>query len=94
MHVQDHDAIIEIDGFLARVQALSPEAQEWIEAHVTLDQVQTWTGNMLEVAPYYIGDLITGMFSDGLKISTTRGWIIEDRAQCGSALFMAHVSRN
>jgi hypothetical protein len=78
---QQHDAIIELDNFLARLRPLSWAARDWIETHVTLDQVQTWTGSMLEVAAYYIGDLVTGMLDDGLKVVTVRGRVIEQRSQ-------------
>jgi hypothetical protein len=76
MHTQQHDAIIEMDSTLARVRALSLAAREWIETHVTLAQVHTWTGSVLEVAAYYIVDLLTGMLADGLKVSTVRGQVI------------------
>jgi hypothetical protein len=94
MYEQDCDAIIEIDPSLARVLVLSPEAQDWIEVHVTLEQVETWTGDILEIAPHYIGDLIAGMLSDGLKISTAHGHSIERRAQCGNMFFMTYMSLN
>jgi hypothetical protein len=94
MHHRNHDAIVEIDCCLARVQALSPEARNWIEAHVTLAQVQTWTGNILEVTPHCIGELITGMFADGLHLSTARDQVIKCRTHCGSDLFMTYMSQN
>ena len=94
MHDQDHDASIEITSAVARIQALSRQAQDWIETHVTLDQVQTWTGSILEVAPHYIGDLIAGMLADGLKIVTVQGRTIEQRGQSSSVLFMTRVSHN
>lgn len=94
MHAQEHDAIVEIHNSLARIQPLSRAARDWIETHVTLEQVQTWTGSLLEVAPHYIGDLIAGMLADGLKVATTRGQMIEDRRQSSSALFMTRASHN
>jgi hypothetical protein len=94
MPEQEHDAIVEIHRDIARVHTLSTPARQWIESHVTLEQVDTWTGSLLEVAPHYIGDLIAGMLADGLKVATTHGNIIEDRDQCGSVLFMTSTSWN
>jgi hypothetical protein len=94
MRGQDPDALVDIDPLRARVQVLSSEAKDWIETHVTLEQVQAWTGAVLEVASSHIGDLITGMFADGLKISTACGWAIEHRTRCCNALFPTQVSQN
>jgi hypothetical protein len=94
MHTQEHDAIVEIHSTLARIQPLSGAARDWIETHVTLEQVQTWTGSLLEVTPHYVGDLIAGMLADGLKVATTRGQIIEDRGQISSVLFLTRASHN
>jgi hypothetical protein len=76
MHAQEYDAIVEIHSTLARVKPLSHEARDWIETHVTLEQVQTWNGSLLEVTPHYIGDLIAGMLADGLKVASAHGQII------------------
>ena len=81
------DAIVEMDHAVVRVQALSRTACDWIEAHVTLEQVQTWTGSMLEVAGHYAGDLVTGMLADGLKVATSRGQVLEQHSQYSNALF-------
>ena len=94
MYDQEHDALVEMNQDIARVWALSAKARQWIEVHVTLDQVETWTGNALEVVPHYIGDLIAGMLADGLQVATTRGSMIEHRGQCGSVLFMTQTSQN
>jgi hypothetical protein len=94
MYDQEHDALVEMSQDVARVWARSAKARQWIEIHVTLDQVETWTGNALEVAPHYIGDLIAGMLADGLTVVTKRGSLIEHRGQCGSVLFMALASQN
>ena len=91
---QDHDAIVEITSAVARIQARSWQARDWIETHVALEQVQTWTGSLLEVAPHYIGDLIAGMLADGLHIASVHGQTIEHRSQSGSVLFMTPVSHN
>ena len=91
---QEHDVIVEIDRTIARVRALSLQARAWIETHVTLDQVQTWTGSVLEVAPHYIGDLIAGMLADGLQVATTHGQLIGNRSACSTAFFLAHASEN
>jgi len=77
MHNVQHDAIVEMDPTVVRVQALSRTACDWIETHVTLEQVQTWTGSMLEVAGHYASDLVTGMLADGLKVTTARGQMLE-----------------
>jgi hypothetical protein len=61
---------------------------------VTLEQVQSWTGSVLEVAPHYVGDLVAGMLADGLKVATKHGRLIEDRAACSAVLFLAHTSQN
>jgi hypothetical protein len=94
MHDQEHDAIVEVSSEAARVQALSAKARQWIETHVTLEQVDRWNGHMLQVAPHYIGDLIAGMLADGLKVSTVRGSTIEHRDQSSSVLFMTPASQN
>jgi hypothetical protein len=94
MDDQERDALVEMNQDIARVQALSAKARQWIEIHVTLDQVKTWNGNALEVAPHYIGDLIAGMLADGLKVATIGGSRIEHRGQCGSVLFMTQTSKN
>ena len=39
MHDQEHDAIVEVSSEAARVRALSAKARQWIETHVTLEQV-------------------------------------------------------
>ena len=70
MHNQPHDAIVEMDEALARVHALSLTSRDWIETHVTLAQVRLWTGNVLEVPAQEIGDLVTGMLTNGLKVLT------------------------
>jgi hypothetical protein len=94
MHAQEHVAIVEIHSTLARIQPLSQAARDWIEMHITLEQVQTWTGSLLEVAPHYIGDLIAGMLADGLKVATAHGQLIEEREQSSSVLFMTRASHN
>jgi hypothetical protein len=94
MYDQEHDALVEMSRDVARVLALSAKARQWIEIHVTLDQVETWTDNALEIAPHYVGDLIAGMLADGLQVATTRGSMIEHRGQCGSVLFMTQTSQN
>ena len=94
MYDEAYDAIIDIDASSARIEALSYEALDWIETHVTLEQAQLWTGRILEVAPHDIGDLIVGMLADGLKISTAGGYFIEHRSQCSTAFFMTQVSLN
>jgi hypothetical protein len=94
MDDQEHDAIIEIDRTLARVRALSHQSRLWIETHVTLEQVQTWTGSVLEIAPHYVGDLIAGMHADGLQVATIRGQLIGDRSAYSTVLFLAHASKN
>ena len=94
MYDQEHDAIVEISQEVARVQALSAKTQKWIETHVTLEQVDAWNNNTLEVAPHYIGDLIARMLADGLKVASIRGNMIEHRGQCSSVLFMTQVSQN
>ena len=77
MHNAQHDAIIELDNAVVRVQALSRTAYDWIETHVTLEQVQAWADSILEVAEHYAGDLMTGMLADGLKVATAPGQVIE-----------------
>jgi hypothetical protein len=77
MHNSQHDAIVDMDHAVVRVQALSHTACDWIETHVTLEQVQTWTGSLLEVAGHYASDLVTGMLADGLKVATARGQRLE-----------------
>jgi hypothetical protein len=94
MYDQNHDAVVEIDSALARVRVLSPQARDWIETHVTLEQVQTWTGSVLEVTPHYIGDLITGMLADGLKISTVCGQLMENRTHFSHDFFLTSASQN
>ena len=94
MYDQEHDAIVEVSSEAARVRALSAKARHWIETHVTLEQVDLWTGHMLQVAPHYIGDLIAGMLADGLKVSSVRGSTIEHRDQSSSVLFMTPASQN
>jgi hypothetical protein len=94
MYDQEHDAIVEISQDVARVRALSAKAQKWIETHVTLEQVESWSDNTLAVAPHYIGDLIAGMLADGLKVASIRGSMIEHRGQCSSVLFMTQMSQN
>lgn len=91
---REHDAIVEITSAIARIQTYSRQAQDWIETHVALEQVQTWTGSLLEVAPHYIGDLIAGMLADGLQLASVHGQTIEHRSQSGSVLFMTRVSHN
>jgi hypothetical protein len=81
MPKQQYDAIIELDNFLARLRPLSWATRAWLETHVTLEQVQTWTGSVLEVAAYHIGDLVTDMLDDGLQVATVRGRVIEQRSQ-------------
>jgi hypothetical protein len=78
---QPHDVLVEINDSLARVQTFSTAAYDWIETHVTLEQTQIWNGNVLEVACHYIGDLITGMLADGLKVTTGRGQTIAPCSQ-------------
>jgi hypothetical protein len=94
MYDQDHDAIVEIDSALARIRVLSPQARDWIETHVTLEQAQTWAESVLEVAPHYIGDLLTGMLADGLKISTVRGQLLESRSHFSTDFFLTSASQN
>jgi hypothetical protein len=94
MYDQEHDAIVEISQDIAHVRAFSAQAQQWIKTHVILEQVESWNGNTLAVAPHYIGDLIAGMLADGLKVASVRGSMIEHRGQCSSVLFMAQVSQN
>lgn len=71
--------MVEIDNFCARIEGRSPRTRDWNKSHVTVEQVQTWTGNILEVAPCYIGDLISGMLANDLKILTIDNQILEDR---------------
>jgi hypothetical protein len=94
MNEQNHDAIVEVGGAVAHVRAISAQARQWIETHVTLEQARLWTGHTLEVAPHYIGDLIAGMLADGLKVSTVRGHAIEQRDQLSSVLFLTPPSQN
>ena len=94
MYDQEHDAVVEIRQQVARIRALSAKAHKWIETHVTLEQVDAWSNNTLEVAPHYIGDLIAGMLADGLKVASIRGSLIEHRGQCSSVLFMTQASQN
>jgi hypothetical protein len=87
MDAPAHDAIVEISQDAARVQAVSAKAQKWIETHVTLEQVESWSDNTLAVVPHYIGDIIAGMLADGLKVASARGSMIEHREQYSSVLF-------
>jgi len=63
-----HDAMIEIDEAYARVRTLTPDARRWVEAHVTLAQVQLWCDGVLEVPPHVISDLLLAMLTTGLKL--------------------------
>jgi hypothetical protein len=94
MHDQEHDALVEMSQDTAHVWALSTKARQWIEIHVTLDQVEIWTGKALEIAPHYMGDLIAGMLADGLKVTTSRGSMIEPYGQYGCVPFMTPASQN
>ncbi len=94
MYESHQDASVEINWSRARIHVLSSRARDWIEAHVTLEQVETWTGEVLDVAPHHIGDLIAGMLADGMKIATTHGVAIEERAQWSRAFFLSQVSLN
>jgi hypothetical protein len=94
MSDREHDATIEITSTVARIWVRSWQARDWIEMHVALAQVQTWTGSLLEVAPHYIGDLIAGMLADGLHIASVSGQTIAHRSQSSRALFLTCVSDN
>lgn len=89
-----YDALVEIASFYARVETLTPQAQHWVEAHVTLAQVQTWVEGTLEVAPRDISELVTGMLRAGLKISPVGGRMITHRSHFPVDLLVAHVSSN
>jgi hypothetical protein len=80
MYDLQHDATININNACARIEARSPATREWIETHVTLEQVQTWTGDVLEVAPHHISGLIAGMLIDELKLTIVDGQALNDHA--------------
>ncbi len=65
-----YDAVVEHGLFSARLRALTPEARDWIETHVTLRQVRTWSNGVLEVAAHDLEPLVTGMLADGLQVVT------------------------
>jgi len=67
------DALIEISPVCTRIITLTPRAHHWVEMHVTLTQVQTWTEGVLEVAPLDITDLLTGMLRAGLRLAPVCG---------------------
>jgi hypothetical protein len=67
------DALIEISPLYTRILTLTPRAHHWVEMHVTLAQVQTWTEGVLEVAPCDITDLLTDMLRAGLRLAPVCG---------------------
>jgi hypothetical protein len=94
MYDQDYDALIEIEPTYARVQILSLAAREWLETHVTLDQVHIWDGSMLEIAPCHIGALITGMLDSGLVVATGCDHTPEPSLPGHTAFFLTYLSLN
>ncbi len=79
---QKYDALVEIAPSYTRVRTLSPRARDWIESHVTLAQVRTWAKSILEVAPQYLGAIITARLSAHLKLSPIRGCMVESHVRC------------
>jgi hypothetical protein len=88
------DALVDIAPCCARVWTLTPQAHLWVETHVTVQQVRTWSEGILEVASYDITDLLMGMLRAGLYITPMGGWISKSTSRLQKNVHMAHVSTN
>jgi hypothetical protein len=88
------DALVDIAPCCARVWTLTSQAHLWVETHVPVQQVRTWSEGILEVAPYDITDLLTGMLRAGLYITPVGGGIIKDPVYLQKNVQLAHVSTN
>ena len=86
------DAIVEIVSNSAWVRALTPRARDWIEAHVTLSQVQTWANDRLEVPTSIITDLIVAMLTTGLTLMPASGRMIIRPGQLRTLDFVLCIS--
>lgn len=63
-----NDFTVENHGTIFLLTPHTPEAQEWIEAHVPPD-AQTWAGlNSIVVEHRYIADIVAGIRADGLEV--------------------------
>ena len=88
------DALVDIAPCCARMWTLTPQAHLWVETHVTVQQVRTWSEGILEVAPYDLTDLLTGMLRAGLYITPVGGWIIKGPSHLQKDVHLAPVSSN
>ena len=86
------DAIVEITPDSAWLRALTPQARDWIEAHVTLAQVRTWANGRLEVPTCAIGDLIVAMLTSGMILTPASGRMIIRQEQLETIRFAPCVS--
>jgi hypothetical protein len=56
-------------GSITILTALNVEAQEWIDTHIAQnDETQYWGGGIV-IEPSYAGDILDGIFSDGLAVA-------------------------
>lgn len=88
------DALVDIAPCCARMWTLTPQAYLWVETHVTVHQIRTWSEGILEVAPYDITDLLTGMLRAGLYITPVDGWISKGPSHVQKDVHLAPVSTN
>ena len=88
------DALIESSPLYTRILTLTPRAHHWVEMHVTLAQVQTWSEGVLEVAPLDLTDLLTGMLRAGLSLAPVCGRMNIRRAHLTQNVLVGCLSAN
>ena len=76
-----HDAIINLTPFNACIRTLTPRARSWIESHVALGDVGTWSDGILEIPLPVSSDLIGAMLRANLKVVQASGRMMMSRTE-------------
>jgi hypothetical protein len=92
--VVQQDAIIHFTPCNASLRTLTPQARSWIEAHVTLGEVDTWVDGVLEVPLSAGGDLLGAMLRAGLKVMQASGRMMMSRTAIALDPHVCRISLN